>query len=243
MNYRASWDRLAAEYALGTLRGAARARFESLMSCHSELAATAARWQEAFSSLDSRDMPVRPPDRVWRGILSRLPPVQDASLDTPPPRQANAARGHRHGFAGRWGWQIASVALAAGLIIAILRPFHTQPNVPGAIPIAVLASTEQATPEQKLVVSLASAGRELIVTPLNLHKPAANRSLQLWLIVPGRKPVSLGLVAAETTTVMDLHAQHLGQGITLAISIEPLGGSPTGQPTGAVLYSGKIGHT
>lgn len=243
MNHHASWDRLAAEYALGTLRGAARARFESLMSRHPELAAATARWQDAFSAMDAHDTPVRPPDRVWRAILSRLPLVQDASPNTPALRRpAVDARGSARPFAGRRGWQIASFALAAGLLVAILRPFHPPVGGPGSSPIAVLAPAQPAASQQKLVISLSSAGKELVVTPLSLRQPEAGRSLQLWLLAPGRKPASLGLIAAEATTVISLHAQHLSQGVDLAVSIEPLGGSPTGQPTGAVLYSGKIGR-
>lgn len=244
MNHRASWDRLAAEYALGTLRGAARARFETLLSRHPELAAATARWQEALGALDSHNAPIQPPDRVWRAVLSRLPPVQEAPRSAPSSQQhAIGAPGRARHFVDRWGWRIASLALAAGLLVSILRPFHPQSSGVTPSPIAVLSSSQPTTPRQELVVSLDATKKKLIVTPLDLRQPEANHSLQLWLIAPGRKPASLGLIAAKTTTVIDLHAQRLGQGIALAVSIEPLGGSPTGQPTGAVLYSGKVGRT
>ncbi|HEU0229940.1 MAG TPA: anti-sigma factor [Burkholderiaceae bacterium] len=244
MNHRASWDRLAAEYALGTLRGAARARFETMLSRYPELAAATARWQDALGVLDSHDAPVQPPDRVWRAILSRLPPAQQTPQGTPSSQQHTmGVRGRARLFVDRWGWRLASLTLAAGLLVSVLRPFHPQSSGVTPSPIAVLSSSQPTTPRQELVISLDATKKKLIVTPLDLRQPEADHSLQLWLIAPGRKPASLGLIAAETTTVIDLHAQRLNQGIALAVSIEPLGGSPTGQPTGAVLYAGKVGRT
>jgi anti-sigma-K factor RskA len=38
-------------------------------------------------------------------------------------------------------------------------------------------------------------------------------------------------------------ADQFAEGATLAISVEPAGGSPTGQPTGAVIAAGKLERT
>ena len=71
---------------------------------------------------------------------------------------------------------------------------------------------------------------------------AANRSLELWLIVGSDAPVSLGVLPAENTTRVSIppHLRRKLQGSVLAISEEPAGGSPTGAPTGPVLGTGQL---
>jgi hypothetical protein len=69
------------------------------------------------------------------------------------------------------------------------------------------------------------------------------RSTQLWLIPAGRAPISVGVFAPDTTNVLPLSPElltQLGPAAALAVSIEPLGGSPTGQPTGPVVAKGAI---
>jgi anti-sigma-K factor RskA len=75
------------------------------------------------------------------------------------------------------------------------------------------------------------------VTELN------QRVLELWLIAPGGKPRSLGLIEAGRAIHINLPADligHVAADTTLAVSLEPPGGSPTGQPTGPVIANGKL---
>src|SRR3546814_7580452 len=94
---------------------------------------------------------------------------------------------------------------------------------------------------QQMVVSFDDNNQKLIVTPLNLAAPATGHSLELWLIAQDRKPESLGLLKPQASTLITLNKTRLAPEVTLAVSLEPTGGSPTGQPTGAVLYAGEIG--
>ncbi|MBH2756801.1 anti-sigma factor [Serratia ureilytica] len=66
------------------------------------------------------------------------------------------------------------------------------------------------------------------------------KSLELWLIPVGHKPVSIGLVNVKGVSQFYLADADLVKGTTIAISLEPLGGSPSKQPTGPVLYSGEL---
>ena len=50
------------------------------------------------------------------------------------------------------------------------------------------------------------------------------------------KPASLGVIPAEGKVV----PPGIKAGTMLLVSLEPKGGSPTGQPTGPVLYAGKL---
>ena len=213
---------LAAEYALGTLRGAAKIQFEQKMQEDPELAAEVARWQEAFTQLDNQIIPVIPPASVWKRIQH--------NLALQPAKRAAPAKTPLRGYLG---W-----ALAAGLAALLLIPrLLVQPGVP--MPVAILASSEGASGGQ-WVVSADASTRSLMLTPLNAQRVADDRSLELWAIPPGGKPRSLGLLNTRQPTQLALAAKMPDPGYTLAISVEPRGGSPTGQPTGAVLYSGAL---
>ena len=69
------------------------------------------------------------------------------------------------------------------------------------------------------------------------------RAIELWLILPKQRPRSLGLIQPgqpiRLTIPPDL-AGRLTPDAALAVSLEPPGGSPTGQPTGPVIASGKL---
>lgn len=207
---------LAAEYALGTLRGPARLNFEQRIQREPALATLVARWQTLLSPLDNALTPVTPPERVWKKIQLSLP-IQAA------PRSKR--------------WDYLGWALAAGLAALLLVPrFISQPQ--DFAPAVVLNAGQQGGGQW--IVSMDSAKRHLRLTPLNPQALAVTNSLQLWAIPAGEKPRSIGLVAAEKPTELTLNSMTLAQGMTIAISLEPAGGSPTGQPTGPVLYSGQL---
>jgi anti-sigma-K factor RskA len=57
----------------------------------------------------------------------------------------------------------------------------------------------------------------------------------------GAAPRSLGLVTDASARLPVPAALRQGaEGGSLAVSVEPKGGSPTGAPTGPVIYSGKL---
>lgn len=66
---------------------------------------------------------------------------------------------------------------------------------------------------------------------------------ELWLIPPGQKPIALGMIGSKGSTTVKLSPALLAQlsaKALLAVSVEPPGGSPTGQPTGPVIAKGII---
>ena len=122
---------LSAEYALGTLRGAARRQFEQQMQDDPDLQAEVARWQEAFTQLDNTLQPVIPPASVWKRIQRQLGPiplrevVQKAESQAAPAAKNTPWRGYL-------GW-----ALAAGLAALLLVPrLLVQPSA--ITPVAIL---------------------------------------------------------------------------------------------------------
>jgi anti-sigma-K factor RskA len=94
-----------------------------------------------------------------------------------------------------------------------------------------------------LVASWDPASRNLVVAAAANMPADAAHSHELWVIPAGGKPRSLGTMppSARMHARLDVPvARELQQGATLAISVEPAGGSPTGNPTGPVVASGKL---
>lgn len=121
----------------------------------------------------------------------------------------------------RWVWAAGGV-LAAGLALAVVL-------WPQPVPQARLVAGE-------LVVSVRlQAG----LLDLRRSGPSAgeDRDYQLWAIGADGVPRSLGLLRGESLTV----PTDLQPGVTLAISLEPLGGAPGALPTGPVLASAVLG--
>ncbi|HHA1914889.1 TPA: anti-sigma factor [Enterobacter asburiae] len=207
-------DMLAAEYALGTLRGGARLQFQKRLADEPTLAARVAYWQNMFSTLDSHLAPVPPPETVWKRIV----------LDLPPKKPLRKSRLYL-------GW-LAAASLAA---VTVVTWYSTR--TPELAPIMVLNDAQQ---HGQWIVSADSSRQYLSITPLRPNAIAAQNSLQLWLIPAGKAPISLGLLHSNASTHVAIGNKTLTPDAMIAISLEPEGGSPTGQPTGPVLYSGKI---
>lgn len=234
-------ERLAAEYALGTLRGRARERFRRWMADDASIAAAVAQWETRLAPMAAAVSPVRPRARVWRAIQERL-------------EFGRAGAGGAWSNLALWrGLGLAASGMAAALLVAIglLAPRAPEPapapvvlrapqNEMGASYLAVLSDPKTRNPV--LVVSAGRSSNDLWVKTLDpaIHVP--DKSLELWALPPGQAPKSLGLVApSEKMTALKLAAvadQTLAEAPMLAASLEPKGGSPTGAPTGPVLFSG-----
>ncbi|WP_279050298.1 anti-sigma factor [Cedecea davisae] len=208
---------LAAEYALGTLRGNARLQFEKRLRLEPELAAVTGRWQTLLRGLDSHLAPQQPPESVWKKIQLSLPP-------------------ERSNKRSRWSWNYLGWALAAGIAAVALVPYFSS-KAPELAPLVVLNGAQQ---QGQWLVSADSERKTLSLTPLQTAAISASNSLQLWAIPVGAKPVSLGLLDSRAQSKVGNGGVTLSRGVTIAISLEPQGGSPTGQPTGPVVYSGVL---
>ena len=222
-------DRLAASYAAGTLRGPARRRFEALLPAHPALRAATREWQERLMPLTAALPPEPPPARVWQRIEARL----DGTVATAPvPRVPLGSRlAFWRGLAG-----FASIA-ALSLAVLLASPASVQPPI-----LVVLSSTAPgagaATPAS-FVASISGDGRAVVTRPLTQVALQPDRALELWAAAGTGAPRSLGLISASGASVVRKAVLPPGTD-HLAVSLEPPGGSPTGAPTGPVLYVGKL---
>ena len=208
-------DRLAAEYVLGTLRGPARRRFERWRESSPLAAERSHVWEDRLVHLAGGLRPVEPPAHVWTAIRRRL------KLERGP-------RGLNRQLALAAG--IAAVLLIGALLY--FRSFElNQPTMYATISVVGPAAWE--------VEVLGRVGR-LEVRTGNAPARAPGRDFELWALLPnGAPPVSLGVLPSSGTLSRELSAaqrQALARATRVAVSIEPLGGSPTGQPTGNIVF-------
>lgn len=232
-----------AEYALGVLDANERREFERAAEADPAIAAMLARWQQRLGPLAEDLSPMNAPARVWTRIERELGfgSVQRA------PVKAAFAKGWWNSL-NLWrglgiGASVAAVALVA-VNVVLQREAARQASVAVAPANAYLVATlARADGVVHWTATVDVRRREMIVTPAAKAAVPAGRDTELWLIPPGAKPVALGVFrpdAAVRVTLPANIAASLDSRAALAVSIEPPGGSPTGQPTGPVVASGPM---
>lgn len=221
-------EALAAEYALGVLQGRSRRRFERSLKEDPGLRVLVAQWQDRLAPLDELVEAVEPPARVWRSIRDRI--------------QLRLGRRSVWGSLALWrtiALFSATVAIALAVSLTFLTPSRHAREM-----MVVVMSGEDASPSMTVSWPMQHKGEpKLRIRVFGHPEMAAGTAWELWML-PGdnQKPVSLGLIGTEPTQELKI-PRSLGPLIDrawgLAMSVEPSGGSPTGLPTGPVLYKGQ----
>jgi len=206
-------DALAGEYVLGVLALPERLAAERRIAADPAFAAAVAGWENRLAPLNDA-YPERPAPDLLPALEARLFPA------LPKARR-------------RWLAPLAGALTAAALALVVLAMLPVPP-----------------APQPALIASLASAGQTLTfaaridpgagtltLTRTGGEGPGAGQDYQLWVIGADGVPAPLGLIRQTQDT---RPALGLAPGQVLAVSLEPLGGSPTGQPTGPVLVTGVI---
>ena len=247
------FDEVAAQYVLGTLSGDARERFEAQMLLDDDLRQLVAQWEQRLLPLVTVLPPVEPSPETWMAIEKRLFGARTAAS------AGSAASAVRMPWWQRFGWApaLAGTVLVAGISAMITSNVINQ-RQRDATQSAQSAQAPQ-SPQSTLVATLSDAAgvtsvllkfqpvagdRLTVVSVTTLRTPnvTASQSLELWTIAPGASPRSLGLLptAANAGNAAFSARGTVGATDTLAISVEPSGGSTTGAPTGPVILQGKI---
>lgn len=232
-------DRLAAQYALGVLRGGARRRLEQMAREEPAVRAAIHWWQARLSGVAELQPAAEPVNKVWCGIEERLGWKAAAA----PQESARPATGW---WQRLWSapvfWRGAAAAMAVMALLAIgigLRLAQQGEATPTEI-VAVL-NDDRAQPA--MLVSWDAGARSLVVRRLD-HLPLSERQvLQLWALPADGKPRSLGVIGRAPQARLALAGPPKAVP-ALAVSIEPPGGSPNPDgPSGPVVFKGPVLHS
>jgi anti-sigma-K factor RskA len=228
MNYRNNAtlrDKLAAEYVLGTLKGGARRRFEGWLHDDAALRGLTDQWRARLTPLGEFAPAVTPPRRVWRALEQRL------RLRTGPAWQF-----WRHDAPGFWR-PLGLAAIAATLVLAFTL-VQWRSTMPAVDYVATLADEKA---QAALLVTADRRHGALDVRLADGVALAADRVLQLWAVPKAGAPRSLGVLPRSGAIRLALPAGALGDDVALlAVSVEPLGGSPNpNAPSGPIIYKGS----
>lgn len=222
-------DMLSAEYVIGTLKGAARRRFEQLIRQRADWAQTFSWWETHMHLLADTVPAVKPSNKVWENIETQLFKRKTTQS------------------AGWWkSWAFVSTALAASFATLLL--IQTPQSVVDTTPAAVALLTTEKSEAGWLLNETKKSDTHVVVNVISLAslKIQPANAFELWLLPADKsKPISLGLLPQKGKSMFKVPAEVIPLMATglLAVSLEPVGGSPTGQPTGAVLYQGKMTKT
>ncbi len=233
---------LAGEYVTGVLRGAARARFERLLTADFALRREVERWQEQLAALAEVMPERRPPPRVWRGLCKELGlslRVSAGSMWRPLLRP----------WVVLWRslvfWRLLGTVSLALLLVSGAYVYERGglglASGPGAEYVAVLGS-ESGAPAW--LVRLQAGEEQVLVRALDSPSISEDRSFQLWLLPgEGRSPRSLGVIPARGSAALPFWrglADLLARAEGLSVTLEPAGGTLIGQPTGEVVARARL---
>lgn len=216
-------DLLAAEFALGSLRGGARRRLVALMRRHPALRARVLDWEERLYPLALRAPKVKAPRGVWRRIHARIAP-------------------HPRATAWLAGWRRFAFAAATIAALALVYVAVVPPRAPDVTVVAVLNDPQGAP---GIAVGWSAHDRARLKVRIVAHpQMPPDTSWQAWLLRgPNEPPLALGLIGIEETQVLELprdSASALPAARAIAVSVEPKGGSVTGQPTLPYVFEGRL---
>jgi anti-sigma-K factor RskA len=224
-------DRLAREYALGTLQGAARRRFERLLREVPLTMRVVAHWQERLGVLAASVPTVQPRERVWEGLQQRL--------FAAPPR------------ASPWQWLQGLLAprvlggVLAGVLMAVVG-LRLQPQWLGletrdeALPQSYVGLLVSDAGQATLLASSRRHGRTITVKLLQPIDVPAGQVARLWALPRDGAPFLVGEVPGKGSATIGLpdSAEKLFFTVArLALTVEAAGGDPRA-PAGPFVASG-----
>lgn len=227
MNYRdpERLDALARQFVLGTMSRRARRRFGRLFDEDPAVAdrvyALEAQLLPMAWSLD----PVQPSELVWKRIARTI------TAERTPPKQTS------------W-WSAVAAAMFVGLMVSTFAWWQERvqpPDVVASDPSVGVVSDAAGNPlwVARVYPDLQRADVAVETAP----DPQPANDYQLWILDGAGVPVSMGLLPQSGDRQLALTANAvtaLGTGNTLAVSVEPLGGSPQALPTGPVVYTAAL---
>ncbi len=239
-------DDIAGEYVLGTLSHEEREAARERLKTDANFARLVHEWEERLNPLFETQEPVAAPLGIWHKISNRLedqpvidPIVEVTEIDPPQnnvTKLATSRNRWRAAFVGAMTLAASFIGLQAA---GIYLPFFPKPAAEGRF-IAVLNPSGTST---GFVIRVDVGSKKLEIQRL-VEKAPQGKDYELWVIQPKQSPKSLNVVGKNNVQQVGyspLTNSPQGQSpLTFAISLEPEGGSKTGQPTGPIVFSGQL---
>jgi anti-sigma-K factor RskA len=226
-------DAIAGEYVLGMLDAGERASVAARRLREPALEAAILAWERRLAPLSDTVPAVAPPENLFARILARI----DG-------REAGPAVGAtivalRRSIKVWRATAIAASAIAACLLVALgVRQFQPTPKQGNFVAVLQKDATSPA-----FLVTVNIDDRIMTVQPV-AAKPESGKSYELWLVQDSLgAPKSLGVIddrKVVTRPALTAYKPDVIESATFAVSLEPEGGSPTGKPTGPVVFSGRL---
>ena len=215
-------DLLAAEYVIGTL--SPEEREQAIQKSDTAFLTSVQEWERRLEPLNAFTPDVAPSQELWTKIERRL-------TSNGPTRTTSAGFGYRKPIP-----LFAVVILVLGLLTAYIVSARMTDQ-----PLIALMEAKDGT--GKLALSYDRSSDLLTLRSTLTPLPDAN-SYELWVIAEGSNPVSIGIIdeAPSLHPKLSNYTDEQLSKLTFAVSLEPKGGSPTGQPTGPVLMTGNLGR-
>ncbi|VVD98222.1 anti-sigma factor [Pandoraea aquatica] len=236
-------DLRCAEHVLGVMEADERLALEREALANPALQAQLTFWQDRLTPL-TEDLPHEaPPDRVWQRVEQAIRSTQPGATTRAMP---HAPPVELWDSLPLWRWLGIGASVAALVLLAVALKFA----LPGGAPTpSVSLNYRVATIARQdgvahWTATIASQQDQLLIVPATHPTIAADKVTELWLVQGDAKPVPLGVFDPAQTVTIPLSrttADALrGTAAVLAVSLEPPGGSPTGQPTGPVIATGAL---
>ena len=221
---------VAAEYVLGVLPAEERVAAARRIDVDATFARLVDRWEVWFAPIAAAYQPIEAPAGAKAAIDRRLFAAGD-----PAPRAAGGTFWSSLAF-----WRALAALAIAALAIYIAVPFISPPvQAPAARLVASLAA--EGSDVRYLAVYDAASG-QVSLSHVSGER-GAGKDFELWVIQGKNAPVPMGVIPAGDTARLAVSPDtkaKIDAGAVLAVSVEPTGGSPTGQPTGPVVAAGDL---
>jgi anti-sigma-K factor RskA len=222
---------LVAEYVLGLLDAGEHERVGRLIEADPALGAERDFWVARLGALDPDFDEVEPPAHILAAIEAR-------AFGEPPPRSRP--------LAGFWDnlvlWRsIAAGALALALVAIGFNVLRPAPDS-SALAVQLVAALEEEGSDVKFVALYDGATGMVRLTSLS-GEAVPDRDFELWAIQGDSEPMSMGVIPVGSPSEVGMSpeiAAGWGEGSVLAITLEPKGGSPSGDPTGPIVARGAV---
>ena len=229
---RGSDDMIAAEYVLGVLPADERQAASRRIEAEPAFARLVEQWELHLSPMAGEYPSIEPPASVKAALDRRL-------FEAAAPRSTV-----KPAAPGLWSslsfWRGLAAAAVAALLVYAAAPFIAPTAVePGERLVASLAPNES---DVHYLVVYDARNQDVGLSHVSGER-AEGRDFELWMIEGEQPPVSLGVIPVGSNVhlaVSDELRRRIDAGAVFAVSVEPQGGSTTGQPTGPVVAAGDL---